>query len=127
MYTPPTAYQGSNAIDSKQGPKSKPHACVHFSSFFFIIILFIFCLWCEQGLAAPRELACGETLRVLTHYNRPVHVDEKGGGSSSHAAPRPGTQRRLTGWITDCLLASPLRISTDYFRWWVNKISESEI
>ncbi|KAG5128058.1 hypothetical protein JHK82_028893 [Glycine max] len=82
-------------------------------------------------------LACGEILRILTHYNRPIYKTERQSGeterstSGSHATTsEPGksghnslTQhekkpiRPLSPWITDILLASPVGIRSDYFRW----------
>ncbi|XP_060173176.1 protein GIGANTEA-like isoform X2 [Lycium barbarum] len=83
-------------------------------------------------------LACGEILRILTHYNRPIFkVDRQENGadrstSGSHtstsksANSEPGVPsmqherkplRPLSPWITDILLAAPLGIRSDYFRW----------
>ncbi|KAL0352500.1 UNVERIFIED_CONTAM: protein GIGANTEA [Sesamum calycinum] len=83
-------------------------------------------------------LACGEILRILTHYNRPIYkleqqdndADKRGSGDhASTSNPTDGeadlhpTQperkplRPLSPWITDILLAAPLGIRSDYFRW----------
>lgn len=83
-------------------------------------------------------LACGEILRILTHYNRPVYKvennDSEGDRSSSgsHVSTSKNANgepsfcsaqhdrkplRPLSPWITDILLAAPLGIRSDYFRW----------
>lgn len=83
-------------------------------------------------------LACGEILRVLTHYNRPIYKtenqyidDESSSGSQASTSNcREGKAcesalqeqdrkplRPLTPWITDILIAAPLGIRSDYFRW----------
>lgn len=84
-------------------------------------------------------MACGEILRVLTHYNRPIfkverqHSEAECSSTSDQATSSdstdkksddsPGTEpdrkplRPLTPWITDILLAAPLGIRSDYFRW----------
>lgn len=84
-------------------------------------------------------LACGEILRILTHYNRPIYKVEQQNSeterssSGSHASTSdsvdgesshvPSVQqerkpiRPLSPWITDILLAAPLGIRSDYFRW----------
>ena len=83
-------------------------------------------------------LACGEILRVLTHYNRPIlkadhqHkvTDRSISGSQASTSNSPGSEtsspsaqnenkplRLLSPWITDILLAAPLGIRSDYFRW----------
>ncbi|WOG82048.1 hypothetical protein DCAR_0101207 [Daucus carota subsp. sativus] len=83
-------------------------------------------------------LACGEILRILTHYNRPIykverqHSEADRSNSGSHATtsnsidgesiPPPVQHekkplRPLSPWITDILLAAPLAIRSDYFRW----------
>lgn len=84
-------------------------------------------------------LACGEILRILTHYNRPIFkaehqhnvtTDRSSSGSeastsnSNHGqTSSPSGQnevkplRPLSPWITDFLLAAPLGIRSDYFRW----------
>lgn len=82
-------------------------------------------------------LACGEILRILTHYNRPIFKVERPHGeaessSGSQASTSNSTDgesssqslhherkplRPLSPWITDLLLAAPLGIRSDYFRW----------
>jgi uncharacterized Zn-finger protein len=86
-------------------------------------------------------LACGEILRILTHYNRPIYKREQQNNetdrssSDSHATSSESAEgkstsmplvqqerkpfRPLSPWITDILLAAPLGIRSDYFRWWV--------
>ncbi|KAG4984059.1 hypothetical protein JHK87_028808 [Glycine soja] len=91
----------------------------------------------ENEYSEEWALACGEILRILTHYNRPIYKTERQSGeterstSGSHATTsEPGksghnslTQhekkpiRPLSPWITDILLASPVGIRSDYFRW----------
>lgn len=84
-------------------------------------------------------LACGEILRVLTHYNRPIqkvehrNSENERSNSGNYAttsksrleeANHPLQQedskplRPLSPWITDVLLAAPLGIRSDYFRWY---------
>ncbi|XP_057776065.1 protein GIGANTEA-like isoform X2 [Salvia miltiorrhiza] len=53
-------------------------------------------------------IACGEILRILTHYNRPIYRRS----SVSSSCLRP-----LSPWITDTLLQAPLAIRSDFFRW----------
>nr|AYL40677.1 circadian clock protein gigantea [Eriobotrya japonica] len=84
-------------------------------------------------------LACGEILRILTHYNRPIYKAEQQNNeterssSGSHATTSDSVDgesshlplvqqekkpiRPLSPWITDILLAAPLGIRSDYFRW----------
>ncbi|KAJ0959914.1 hypothetical protein J5N97_000315 [Dioscorea zingiberensis] len=84
-------------------------------------------------------LACGEILRVLTHYNRPIYKTEvqnneiERSSSGSQATTSKANEgkacrsmvqehdrkplRPLSPWITDILLAAPLGIRSDYFRW----------
>lgn len=84
-------------------------------------------------------LACGEILRILTHYNRPIYKMERQYGeterssSGSHATTSDSVDgksvqnsltqqekkpiRPLSPWITDILLAAPVGIRSDYFRW----------
>lgn len=88
-------------------------------------------------------LACGEILRILTHYNRPIfkvehphgETDRSSSGSqastsnptdvqsssSSSSSPSGHHERKplrpLSPWITDLLLAAPLGIRSDYFHW----------
>ncbi|KAL2471680.1 Protein GIGANTEA [Abeliophyllum distichum] len=92
----------------------------------------------ENEYSEQWALACGEILRILTHYNRPIynieHQDNEADRSSSgtHASTsklmdgEPSlpsiqqerkTTRPLSPWITDILLAAPLEIRSDYFRW----------
>ncbi|KAL3700067.1 hypothetical protein R1sor_018089 [Riccia sorocarpa] len=81
----------------------------------------------EQG-----ALACGEILRVLTHYNRPTLKDDTGlssgnpsSSSSSDGSGKSGQDERdgrlrtrlLTPWIVDSLLAAPPSMRSDYFQW----------
>ncbi|XP_040995737.1 protein GIGANTEA-like isoform X1 [Juglans microcarpa x Juglans regia] len=84
-------------------------------------------------------LACGEILRVLTHYNRPIYKMEQPNGDTERSSsgcdasasdsidrqsihiPLAQKERKplrpLSPWITDILLAAPLAIRSDYFRW----------
>ena len=85
-------------------------------------------------------LACGEILRILTHYNRPIckmepqnsetdrsnsnsqaTTSESIDGEPSFHIPLMQQERKplrpLSPWITDILLAAPLGIRSDYFRW----------
>nr|UDP61405.1 gigantea 2 [Mangifera indica] len=84
-------------------------------------------------------LACGEILRILTHYNRPIYnfelrkcetersnsdsqamTSDSRDGDSSHVPLMQHDRkplRPLSPWITDILLAAPLGIRSDYFRW----------
>ncbi|PWA85001.1 GIGANTEA [Artemisia annua] len=83
-------------------------------------------------------LACVEILRMLTHYNRPIFKVERLNGeadrssSGSQASTSKATDgesslpsvqherkplRPLSPWITDLLLAAPLGVRSDYFRW----------
>ncbi|XP_047178033.1 protein GIGANTEA-like isoform X1 [Vigna umbellata] len=93
----------------------------------------------ENEYSEQWALACGEILRILTHYNRPIYKMERQYGeterssSGSHATtsePINGKSvqnslthqekkpiRPLSPWITDILLASPVGIRSDYFRW----------
>lgn len=105
-----------------------------FSSFISLV-----CPSSESGYSEQWALACGEILRVLTHYNRPIYKVEtqsreaERSNSGSHAttsnsmskevfSSTPQHQekkpfRPLSPWITDILLAAPLGIRSDYFRW----------
>lgn len=87
-------------------------------------------------------LACAEILRVLTHYNRPIYkVDHhntetersnsgklattsKSEKQEVHSRSVPEHDRKplrpLSPWITDILLAAPLGIRSDYFRWYAS-------
>ncbi|KAI5055707.1 hypothetical protein GOP47_0029228 [Adiantum capillus-veneris] len=89
----------------------------------------------QKDVSEQWALACGEILRVLTHYNRPVSKAESthyaslpseslSCEASSSSAPqshpdldRKTLTRLLTPWITDSLLAAPLGVKSDYFRW----------
>ncbi|CAA6660824.1 unnamed protein product [Spirodela intermedia] len=92
----------------------------------------------EKEYSEQWALACGEILRVLTHYNRPIYkVDHQAGEAESHSgsgattsdskeietirSPKQEHERKplrpLSAWITDILLAAPLGIRSDYFRW----------
>ncbi|KAG7016401.1 Protein GIGANTEA, partial [Cucurbita argyrosperma subsp. argyrosperma] len=104
-----------------------------FSSF-----ISLFCPDAEHDYSEQWALACGEILRILTHYNRPIYKTEQQNmegersgcdtdtttSDSSNLAPSqtPSNQERkplrpLSPWITDILLAAPLGIRSDYFRW----------
>ncbi|CAL0328559.1 unnamed protein product [Lupinus luteus] len=93
----------------------------------------------ENDYSEQWALACGEILRILTHYNRPIYktkrkycetetsIDESHGTTSEFLGRESGHNalmqqdkkpiRPLTPWITDILLAAPLGIKSDYFRW----------
>ncbi|CAM6083592.1 unnamed protein product [Calypogeia fissa] len=92
----------------------------------------------EREFSEQWALACGEILRVLTHYNRPTFKTDNGQPFSSLASPstngegsgkatqedsalgnrgRKSPDRLLTRWITDSLLAASPPIRNDYFRW----------
>ncbi|ONM29305.1 gigantea2 [Zea mays] len=93
----------------------------------------------EQEYSEQWALACGEILRVLTHYNRPIfkverqHSEAECSTTSDQATSSDSTDKKsnnslgnesdrkplrpLTPWITDILLAAPLGIRSDYFRW----------
>ncbi|XP_020269075.1 protein GIGANTEA-like isoform X1 [Asparagus officinalis] len=93
----------------------------------------------EKEYSEQWALACGEILRVLTHYNRPIFKVEnhscevERSSTSKHATTsdcREGEPchslvqendskpvRPLSPWITDILIAAPLGIRSDYFRW----------
>ncbi|KAJ0960372.1 hypothetical protein J5N97_001789 [Dioscorea zingiberensis] len=73
-------------------------------------------------------LACGEILRVLTHYNRPIYktevqnneIERSSSGTTMDSMVQEHDRkplRPLSPWITDILLAAPLGIRSDYFRW----------
>ncbi|XP_059631530.1 protein GIGANTEA-like isoform X2 [Cornus florida] len=93
----------------------------------------------ENEYSEQWAMACGEILRILTLYNRPIYkfehqcskADRSCSGSqtttsksvdkeSYHSPPvlhERKLLRPLSPWITDILLASPLGIRSDYFRW----------
>ncbi|KNA23068.1 hypothetical protein SOVF_027320 [Spinacia oleracea] len=105
----------------------------------FASFISLFCPNDENEYSEQWALACGEILRILTHYNRPIYKVERKqssedcSGSMNHATcskasgakpshsssvqseKRPS--RPLSPWITDILLAAPLGIKSDYFRW----------
>lgn len=104
-----------------------------FSSFISLV-----CPSSENEYSEQWALACGEILRILTHYNRPIYKVERKqseadrSNSGSHATTSNSTDgesflppvqherkplRPLSPWITDILLAAPLGIRSDYFRW----------
>ncbi|KAK7279789.1 hypothetical protein RJT34_24847 [Clitoria ternatea] len=105
----------------------------------FASFISLVCPKTENEYSEQWALACGEILRILTHYNRPIYKMERQNGeterssSGSHATtsdPVNGksghnslTQqekkpiRPLSPWITDILLAAPVGIRSDYFRW----------
>ncbi|KAL5975553.1 hypothetical protein ACLOJK_019877 [Asimina triloba] len=89
----------------------------------------------EKEYSEQWALACGEILRILTHYNRPIYnivnqsTEVERSRSGSHATTsdsRDGKAcqlenerkplRPLSPWITDILIAAPLGIRSDYFR-----------
>ncbi|KAJ6816562.1 protein GIGANTEA-like [Iris pallida] len=93
----------------------------------------------EKEYSEQWALACGEILRVLTHYNRPIfkvehHSNEVERSTSGNHATTSDSRhgetsrsllqendrkplRPLSPWITDILIAAPLGIRSDYFRW----------
>ncbi|XP_050212550.1 protein GIGANTEA isoform X1 [Mercurialis annua] len=93
----------------------------------------------ENEYSEQWALACGEILRILTHYNRPIYKmelqscateksssgkrAESGGSADAESSHTLSVQqerkplRPLSPWITDILLAAPLGIRSDYFRW----------
>ncbi|XP_049399529.1 protein GIGANTEA-like isoform X1 [Solanum stenotomum] len=104
----------------------------------FASFISLVCSRSEKEYSEQWALACGEILRILTHYNRPIFkVDRQDKGtdrstSGSHTSTsksscsEPGVPsiqherkpiRPLSPWITDILLAAPLGIRSDYFRW----------
>ncbi|CDP11443.1 unnamed protein product [Coffea canephora] len=107
--------------------------CPPFASFISLV-----CPSSENEYSEQWALACGEILRILTHYNRPVYkvenndsdADRNNSGkhvsTSKYADGEPSLSssqhdrkplRPLSPWITDILLAAPLGIRSDYFRW----------
>nr|AVR59272.1 gi [Stellera chamaejasme] len=106
----------------------------------FASFISLVCPSSETEYSEQWALACGEILRILTHYNRPVYKVEplnsetdrsatsscattsySVNGKSSCDAPFMQQERKplrpLSPWITDILLAAPLGIRSDYFRW----------
>ncbi|GAV58788.1 hypothetical protein CFOL_v3_02321 [Cephalotus follicularis] len=105
----------------------------------FASFISLVCTSCENEYSEQWALACGEILRILTHYNRPIYKMEKQNSetdrtcSGSRASSSdsldgesyyiPSVQqerkplRPLSPWITDILLAAPFGIRSDYFRW----------
>ncbi|KAE9618329.1 hypothetical protein Lalb_Chr02g0141571 [Lupinus albus] len=93
----------------------------------------------ENEYSEQWALAVGEILRILTHYNRPVYKMERQNGETERSSSGSDattsdsvagksvqnslTQkekkptRPLSPWITDILLAAPVGIRSDYFRW----------
>ncbi|CAO2834123.1 unnamed protein product [Amaranthus hypochondriacus] len=105
----------------------------------FASFISLFCPNDENEYSEQWALACGEILRILTHYNRPIYKVERQKSSegctsskdhascsngstveSSHSSSGQSERRPsrpLSPWITDILLAAPLGIKSDYFRW----------
>ncbi|KAI5654584.1 hypothetical protein M9H77_31771 [Catharanthus roseus] len=104
----------------------------------FASFVSLVCPSSENEYSEQWALACGEILRILTHYNRPVYktdlheseVDRSNSGSHVSTSTSTGgdtnfsssqherkPSRPLSPWITDILLAAPLGIRSDYFRW----------
>ncbi|KAJ8427982.1 hypothetical protein Cgig2_017469 [Carnegiea gigantea] len=107
----------------------------------FASFISLFCPNEENEYSEQWALACGEILRILTHYNRPIYKVEQQQGehdstrngdhattssAADHGSSHPSSvnserrlSRPLSPWITDILLAAPLGIKSDYFRWYV--------
>nr|XP_043607661.1 protein GIGANTEA isoform X2 [Erigeron canadensis] len=113
----------------------------------FASFISLFCPNDNNEYSEQWALACGEILRVLTHYNRPIFKAEHqhnvtdrsisgSQASTSNSQAQASTSNSLDGktsspssqkevkplrplspWITDILLAAPLGIRSDYFRW----------
>ncbi|KAL6984262.1 hypothetical protein U1Q18_017639 [Sarracenia purpurea var. burkii] len=99
----------------------------------FASFISLVCPSSENEYSEQWALACGEILRILTHYNRPVYKVERqlseadrsdSGSLATTSNPANGDAqnerkpfRPLSPWITDILLAAPLGIRSDYFRW----------
>ncbi|XWS21817.1 hypothetical protein CRYUN_Cryun30bG0087700 [Craigia yunnanensis] len=106
----------------------------------FASFISLFCPSSENEYSEQWALACGEILRILTHYNRPIckmelqnsetdrsnsnsqaTTSESIDGEPSFHIPLMQLERKpwrpLSPWITDILLAAPLGIRSDYFRW----------
>lgn len=111
----------------------------HGNSFFFFFFLMLTYMRVHNPLqndySEQWALACGEILRILTHYNRPIYKTEQQNGETESKASTSGSPtlsetkavspgqherkplRPLSPWISDILLAAPLGIRSDYFRW----------
>ncbi|XP_057503575.1 protein GIGANTEA-like [Actinidia eriantha] len=99
----------------------------------FASFISLVCPSSENEYSEQWALACGEILRILTHYNRPIYkveqklseADRSDSGNLATTSNSPNrdvqperkTLRPLSPWITDILLAAPLGIRSDYFRW----------
>ncbi|KAK8580149.1 hypothetical protein V6N12_070433 [Hibiscus sabdariffa] len=106
----------------------------------FASFISLVCPCGENEYSEQWALACGEILRILTHYNRPIYkmepqnsdpdrsssssqatTSESIDGEPSRHIPLMQQERKplrpLSPWITDILLAAPLGIRSDYFRW----------
>ncbi|XP_024971744.1 protein GIGANTEA-like [Cynara cardunculus var. scolymus] len=104
----------------------------------FASFISLVCPSSDNEYSEQWALACGEILRILTHYNRPIfkmegqHGETDRSSSGSQASTSNSTDgessspsmqherkplRPLSPWITDLLLAAPLGIRSDYFRW----------
>ncbi|XP_022143670.1 protein GIGANTEA-like isoform X2 [Momordica charantia] len=104
----------------------------------FASFISLFCPGTENDYSEQWALACGEILRILTHYNRPIYKTEQQNSETERSnsgslattsdsndeefVQMPLQQERkpiraLSPWITDILLAAPLGIRSDYFRW----------
>ncbi|XP_050893414.1 protein GIGANTEA [Lathyrus oleraceus] len=95
----------------------------------FASLISLVCPKNENEYSEQWALACGEILRILTHYNCPIYKMERQSSSGNLATtsePLNGYSalaqekkpiRPLSPWITDMLLAAPVGIRSDYFRW----------
>ncbi|CAL5209352.1 unnamed protein product [Lathyrus oleraceus] len=104
----------------------------------FASLISLVCPKNENEYSEQWALACGEILRILTHYNRPIYKMERqsseterssSGSLATTSEPLNGKAvnsalaqekkpiRPLSPWITDILLAAPVGIRSDYFRW----------
>ncbi|KAI9098387.1 hypothetical protein K1719_025012 [Acacia pycnantha] len=105
----------------------------------FASFISLVCPKSENEYSEHWALACGEILRILTHYNCPIFKTERQcseterSTSSCHATTSNSVDgkldrscltllerkpiRPLSPWITDILPAAPLGIRSDYFRW----------
>ncbi|XP_031251690.1 protein GIGANTEA isoform X2 [Pistacia vera] len=104
-----------------------------------IVVIHTITSFLQNEYSEQWALACGEILRILTHYNRPIYNLEQqnsetersnSGSLATTSDSRDGESahvplmlhdrkplRPLSPWITDILLAAPLGIRSDYFRW----------